>query len=104
VPENRCGGKKVAQDGLFDPEDALVGLEVSAAVQANCPNEEDICCSDDEIIQTYPEDIMCSAIDGYICASPFNCRTAEINENNLASCSDVDDTMICCSEDKITQK
>lgn len=95
VPENQCGGNKVARGGLF-------GLE--AADEAICPNEEDTCCSEDEIIRTYPEDIMCSAIDGYICASPFNCRTAEINENNLASCSDVDDKMICCSEDKITQK
>ena len=24
--------------------------------------------------QRYPEDIMCSAIDGYTCASPTNCR------------------------------
>ena len=64
VPENRCGGKKVAQDGL----------EVSAAFEAICPNEEDTCCTESNIIRTYPEDIMCSAIDGYTCASPTNCR------------------------------
>jgi hypothetical protein len=42
------------------------------------------------------------------CASPINCKVTEINENNLASCSDVDiriwsgsSGMICCAKKDI---
>ena len=42
------------------------------------------------------------------CASPINCKVTEINENNLAGCSDVDTRiwsgstgMICCAKKDI---
>ena len=41
VPGNKCGGNKVI--------DFINGLEVTVADVAICPNDSDVCCSEDEI-------------------------------------------------------
>ena len=118
VPENQCGGNKVAQVGLF-------GLENTAVDEAFCSKESEICCSEDEITQKYPEDKICSEIDGYRCASPINCQvtydillsydfgfglqnifSTHLSGNNLASCSDFDSTSndVCCHRDDLLFK
>ena len=62
VPGNKCGGNKVVRRSS-----GLDGLEVAAADEAICPNDSDICCSEDEI------DRECSdySPDGYKCVQ--NC-------------------------------
>ena len=60
-----------------------------------------------------PDD-MCSTIDGYRCVPPEYCRTSEIGENNLASCSEFDIipfrdyspriVMVCCANQDIIRR
>ena len=35
------------------------------AENSNCDGPNDVCCHEDDILYFYPEDKMCSAIDGY---------------------------------------
>ena len=82
--------------------------EISENNLASCSDVDstsnDVCCHRDDLFLKYPEDILCSEINGYRCASPANCKVTEISENNLASCSDVDITsngMVCCANQDI---
>ena len=39
--------------------------KVALAENSNCDGPNDVCCHEDDILYFYPEDKMCSAIDGY---------------------------------------
>ena len=104
VPEDECG--RVNNKLTIRNSDLLLTKE-ALAENSNCDGPNDVCCHEDDTY-FYPEDKMCSAIDGYSCASPINCKVTEINENNLAGCSDVDTRiwsgstgMICCAKKDI---
>ena len=105
MPRNQC-------------EDLDLGLELTAADEASCSNEEDTCCSDITDPDPDPDpDDMCSAIDGYSCAPPRYCTSSEISENNLASCSEFDITrfgyrdysppgvvLVCCANQDVIRR
>ena len=38
---------------------------MALAENSNCDGPNDVCCHEDDILYFYPEDKMCSAIDGY---------------------------------------
>ena len=74
MPRNKCGGIKVIRRSG--------GLEVAAADEATCPNDSDICCSEDEIDQE------CSdySPDGYKCVrNCFDLPQDEPNESEQLS-------------------
>ena len=77
MPGNKCGGNKVVRRSS-----GLDGLEVVAADEAICPNDSDICCSEDEI------DRECSdySPDGYKCVrNCFDLPQDEPNESEQLS-------------------
>ena len=74
MPGNKCGGNKVI--------DFIDGLEVTVADVAICPNDSDVCCSEDEIDREWSD----YSPDGYKCAwSCFDLPQDEPNESEQLS-------------------
>ena len=91
VPYQNCNwSKKMIEDMLKLSRNNLVyntGLRFFKNKVCDSSKRHVYCCAGDQhpsetqvkklkvmSSQRYPEDIMCSAIDGYTCVSPTNCR------------------------------
>ena len=62
VPEDECG--RLNNKLTVKNSDLLLTKE-ALAENSNCDGPNDVCCHEDDILYFYPEDKMCSAIDGY---------------------------------------
>ena len=62
VPEDECG--RINNKSTIRYSDLLLTKE-ALAENSNCDGPNDVCCHEDDILYFYPEDKMCSAIDGY---------------------------------------
>ena len=65
VPEDECGR---VNNKLTIRKEALADLlltKEALAENSNCDGPNDVCCHEDDILYFYPDDKMCSAIDGY---------------------------------------
>ena len=62
VPADECG--RVNNKLTIRNSDLLL-TKVALAENSNCDGPNDVCCHEDDILYFYPEDKMCSAIDGY---------------------------------------
>ena len=77
VAKEKCEGNKVERRS-----GGLLGLEIAAADNGICPNESDVCCSDEEIVY----DCSDYSADGYKCVNGcFDMPQDVIHENERVS-------------------